>query len=80
MVAHWCFWKTSSFMRKDHACVAHPHDECGVPTGSYWLAWPPYIEANIERVVLMRRFSTAEAAMAFADKRWPLLNTSQEHL
>lgn len=72
MAAHWCFWRASSFMRKDHASVAMPHDEDGNPTAAYWLAWPPYIEAGFERQVLTRRFRSAEAAMDFADKSWPV--------
>ena len=72
MAVHWCIWQPSSFIRRDHASVAQPHDEHGVPVATYWLAWPPYIEAGIERLVMNRRFRSPEAAMDFADKSWPI--------
>lgn len=72
VAVHWCFWQSSSFKRKDHASVAQPHDERGVSVALYWLAWPPYIEAGIERQVMNRRFRSAYAAMDFADRQWPL--------
>ena len=72
MAVNWCYCKSSSFLRKDHASVAQPHNEHGVPVGEYWLAWPPFIEAKMERYVMKRQFKTATAAMNFADKQWPI--------
>lgn len=72
MAVGWCYWKASSFMRKDHASVAKPHDENGEVVAEYWLAWPPFIEAGMERFVMKRRFKTAAAAMDFTDKQWPI--------
>lgn len=67
----WCYFCESSFRRRDAASVSRPHDENGVPTGSYWLAWPPFLDRDTVRQVMKRRFSTSEAAMKFADATWP---------
>lgn len=68
----WCFWRESSFHRRDGAAVARLHDEQGVPVSKYWLAWPPFFgDQRIDQAVMRRRFKTAERAMAFADKTWP---------
>lgn len=68
----WCFWRESSFHRRDGAAVARLHDEQGVPVSKYWLAWPPsFGDQRIDQAVMRRRFKTAERAMAFADKTWP---------
>jgi hypothetical protein len=72
VASHWCFWQSSSFHRKDFASVAHPHDEQGTPTASYWLAWPPYIDVGVVQSVMKRRFRSATAAMDFADQQWPV--------
>lgn len=72
MAAYWCFWQPSSFHRKDLASVAQPHDEQGTPVASYWLAWPPYIDAEVVKSVMMRRFKSAAAAMNFVDQQWPV--------
>lgn len=73
MAVEWCYWWPSSFMRKDHASVAMPHNSNGEVVAGYWLAWPPFIEAGMERLVMKRRFKTATAAMDFADKQWPII-------
>lgn len=68
----WCYWSESSFRRIDAASVSRPHDENGVPTGSYWLAWPPFLDRDTVHQVMKRRFLTSESAMKFVDMTWPL--------
>ena len=68
----WCFWRESSFHRRDGASVACLHDEQGVPVSTYWLAWPPFFgDPVIDQAVMRRRFKTADRAMDFADETWP---------
>ena len=74
MKRHWREWRPSCMIREDHASAAQPHDETGNPTASYWLAWPPFIEAGLEKVVMRKRFRSAKAAMDYVDETWPLLD------
>lgn len=68
----WCFWRESSFHRRDGVSIARLHDEQDVPVSTYWLAWPPFFgDPTIDKAVMRRRFKTADRAMDFADKTWP---------
>ncbi len=67
----WCFWKESSFHRRDGACVARLHDEQGQPVSTYWLAWPPFFgDPRDVQAVMRRRFKSPDTAMDFADRTW----------
>ena len=69
----WCYWRESTWYRRDHACVHRPHGPDGEPTRNYWLASPPWIPTIEEdRALARRRFSSPLAAVEFADKAWPL--------
>lgn len=74
---HWSKFRPSSWYRTDHASAAQPHGDDDRPSAEYWLAWPPYITGDRSdighpRNVMKHRFRTREAAMAYADKTWPL--------
>lgn len=73
----WREFRPSSWTRSDMAGAAQPHGPDDEPEADYWLAWPPYITGDRHdpghpRQVMRRRFKTKEAAMAHADKIWPL--------
>lgn len=68
----WCYWRPSSYFRRDQASVYRPHGVDGLPTAAYWLATPPWVDGSAsERELLKRRFRTPESAMTFADTTWP---------
>lgn len=68
----WCYWRPSSFHRRDHASVFQPHGDDDQPCALYWLASPPWFgDKEEDAAVYRRRFKTPEAAMRFADKNWP---------
>lgn len=68
----WCYWRDSSYFRRDHAHVYLPHGPDDSPCGTRWHASPPWFGCLEEdRAVARRGFRTPEAAMAFADRTWP---------
>lgn len=68
----WCFWRESSFHRRDQVAVFRPHGADGEPCAKYWLAAPPWFGDPAEdAAILRRRFRTADSAMRYADKTWP---------
>jgi len=74
---HWREFRPSSWTRSDMASAAQPHDSNDEPEADYWHAWPPYITGDKSDVghpsrVMRRRFKTKEAAMAYADRIWPI--------
>ncbi len=68
----WCYWRPSSYFRRDQASVYRPHAGDGLPTAAYWLASPPWVDGMPgEREILKRRFRTPESAMTFVDTTRP---------
>jgi hypothetical protein len=68
----WCYWRESSYFRRDHASVFRLHGADDTPISNYWLAAPPWFGDRAEDTAIMRRrFKSPEAAMMFADKVWP---------
>ncbi len=73
----WREFRPSSWTRRDMAGAAQPHDENDQPEADYWLAWPPYITGDKSDIghpskVMRCRFRSREAAMAYADRTWPI--------
>lgn len=71
-MAYWCFWRPSSFHRRDLASVFQPHGVDGEPIVTYWLAAPPWFgDPKEDASIMRRRFKTAESAMNYVDTTWP---------
>ncbi|NRC34036.1 hypothetical protein [Pseudomonas aeruginosa] len=74
---HWREFRPSGWTRSDMAGAAQPHGSNDEPEADYWHAWPPYITGDKSDLghpsrVMRRRFKTKEAAMAYADRIWPI--------
>lgn len=69
--SNWYMWQASCFKRTGGASAAMKHDDHGNPCGTLWYAWPPFIEAGMEKRVLRRGFRSPESAMKYADTDWP---------